>query len=35
MLQGRTEVTGFFFNPNIHPRSEFKKRLEAAKTLAG
>lgn len=34
MLEGRTEVTGFFFNPNIHPRSEFKKRLEAAKTLA-
>ncbi|MCS7281184.1 MAG: epoxyqueuosine reductase QueH [Desulfobacterota bacterium] len=22
------EVTGFFFNPNIHPFSEFKKRLE-------
>ena len=34
LLAGRAEVSGFFHNPNIHPYSEFKKRLEAAKTLA-
>ncbi len=25
------EVTGFFFNPNIHPYQEYKKRMEALK----
>ncbi|MBU2258314.1 MAG: epoxyqueuosine reductase QueH, partial [Candidatus Omnitrophica bacterium] len=28
------EVTGFFYNPNIHPEEEYKKRLEAAKGAA-
>ncbi|MBI5888600.1 MAG: epoxyqueuosine reductase QueH [Deltaproteobacteria bacterium] len=30
----RPDVWGFFHNPNIHPFSEFKKRLDAAKRLA-
>jgi len=40
LLKGRADggstpdVCGFFYNPNIHPYSEFKKRLEAAKTLS-
>jgi len=34
MLEGRYEVEGFFYNPNIHPIGEFRKRLEAAKELA-
>jgi len=29
------KVLGLFFNPNIHPRSEFKKRQEALKIYAG
>ncbi|MFH1397244.1 MAG: epoxyqueuosine reductase QueH [Candidatus Omnitrophota bacterium] len=28
------EVTGFFYNPNIHPEEEYNKRLEAAKNVA-
>lgn len=28
------DVWGFFFNPNIHPYTEYQKRLEAVKTLA-
>ncbi len=28
------DVNGFFFNPNIHPFREFKKRLSALKTVA-
>lgn len=28
------EVTGFFFNPNIHPYQEFQRRLETTKTYA-
>jgi len=27
------EPVAYFFNPNIHPRSEYDKRLEAQKTL--
>ncbi len=40
LLKGRADggstpvVWGFFYNPNIHPYSEFKKRLTAAKTLS-
>ncbi len=34
MLEGRVKVQGYFFNPNIHPYSEFKKRLEAVKRLS-
>ncbi|CUH94103.1 hypothetical protein P22_0165 [Propionispora sp. 2/2-37] len=28
------EVTGFFYNPNIHPYKEFRKRLETAREFA-
>lgn len=28
------EVTGFFFNPNIHPYQEYARRLEAAREMA-
>lgn len=34
VLEGKHEVVGFFYNPNIHPRPEFIKRLDAAKKLA-
>lgn len=34
-LEGRARVWGYFHNPNIHPYSEFKKRLAAVKELAG
>jgi predicted adenine nucleotide alpha hydrolase (AANH) superfamily ATPase len=27
------EVTGFFYNPNIHPYTEYQKRLEAFKVF--
>lgn len=33
-LAHSAEVCGFFHNPNIHPYAEFKKRLDAVKTLA-
>ncbi|MFW5923101.1 MAG: epoxyqueuosine reductase QueH [Planctomycetota bacterium] len=33
-LQGEGhEVTGYFFNPNIHPLIEFRRRLKAVKVL--
>ncbi|MBI5560720.1 MAG: epoxyqueuosine reductase QueH [Deltaproteobacteria bacterium] len=35
ILDGRYEVYGLFYNPNIHPRNEYKKRLESVKRLAG
>jgi predicted adenine nucleotide alpha hydrolase (AANH) superfamily ATPase len=28
------EVHGFFYNPNIHPKEEYERRLEAARTVA-
>ncbi|RJO65695.1 MAG: hypothetical protein C4540_00215 [Candidatus Omnitrophota bacterium] len=28
------EVTGFFYNPNIHPIEEYRRRLEAAQQVA-
>ena len=28
------EVSGFFYNPNIHPRKEYDKRLEETKKVA-
>lgn len=34
VLSGAFEVWGFFYNPNIHPKSEFRLRLEAVKKLA-
>lgn len=33
MIEGY-EVTGLFYNPNIHPVDEYKKRLEIAKKVA-
>jgi predicted adenine nucleotide alpha hydrolase (AANH) superfamily ATPase len=34
-LQGQgIRVRGFFYNPNIHPYREFKKRLVAVEQLA-
>jgi epoxyqueuosine reductase len=32
---GGHEVRGFFFNPNIHPFQEFRRRLTAVELLAG
>jgi len=29
------EVTGFFFNPNIHPYQEYQKRLDSLKQYSG
>jgi len=29
------EVTGYFYNPNIHPEEEYRHRLEAAREAAG
>jgi len=28
------EVTGYFFNPNIHPREEYERRLETVQKVA-
>ena len=32
-LRERFDVTGFFYNPNIHPQEEFRKRLMATLDL--
>ena len=32
-LRERFDVTGFFYNPNIHPREEIRKRLRATLAL--
>ncbi len=32
-MQERFRVTGFFFNPNIHPEEEYDRRLHAARQL--
>jgi len=32
-LRERFDVTGFFYNPNIHPREEYRKRLLATLDL--
>ncbi len=34
VLEGKIEVCGFFYNPNIHPYTEYRKRLDAVKILA-
>ncbi|MBI5683349.1 MAG: epoxyqueuosine reductase QueH, partial [Deltaproteobacteria bacterium] len=34
LLKGEIDIWGFFFNPNIHPYTEYQKRLTAVKTLA-
>jgi len=28
------DVEGFFYNPNIHPKDEYERRLEAARKVA-
>lgn len=33
MCEGHN-VTGFFYNPNIHPSDEYEKRLESARRIA-
>jgi len=33
MIEGH-EVTGFFYNPNIHPADEYQRRLDAAREAA-
>lgn len=33
-LNQGVDVWGFFYNPNIHPYTEYKRRLSAVKTLA-
>ncbi len=33
LAEGHT-VTGYFYNPNIHPEDEYKRRLAAARTTA-
>lgn len=34
LLQDRFHVTLFFYGPNIHPKEEYKKRLESARQMA-
>jgi len=34
LLQSSYSVTGFFYNPNIHPEEEFQLRLEETKKVA-
>ncbi|MDH4101620.1 MAG: epoxyqueuosine reductase QueH, partial [Nitrospirota bacterium] len=34
LLSRRAKLTGYFRNPNIHPRSEFERRLSSVKRLA-
>lgn len=34
LLEAGHGVTGFFYNPNIHPYTEFTRRLEAVKEFA-
>lgn len=34
LLREDFEVTGFFYNPNIHPEEEFRRRLEETRKVA-
>jgi predicted adenine nucleotide alpha hydrolase (AANH) superfamily ATPase len=34
-LKDSYDLTGFFYNPNIHPRKEYVLRLEEAKAVSG
>ena len=34
VLRDRYEVTGLFFNPNIHPYTEYRQRMETAQKFA-
>ncbi|MFZ5351410.1 MAG: epoxyqueuosine reductase QueH [Bacillota bacterium] len=33
-LKNRYEVTGLFYNPNIHPYTEYRQRMQTAKEFA-
>ncbi|MFC1490872.1 epoxyqueuosine reductase QueH [Candidatus Latescibacterota bacterium] len=33
-LRQNYEVTGYFYNPNLYPEDEYRRRLEAAKIVA-
>ncbi len=35
LINDNYEITGYFYNPNIHPESEYTKRLDSLKKLAG
>ncbi|MDD8030946.1 MAG: epoxyqueuosine reductase QueH [Acidobacteriota bacterium] len=35
LLQPSYKVTGFFYNPNIHPEEEYQLRLEEIRKIAG
>lgn len=34
VLSKEHDITGLFYNPNIHPYTEYKKRMDAAKEFA-
>lgn len=34
LREANDHVTGFFYNPNIHPYTEFRKRMDAVKDYA-
>ena len=34
LLQEGHQVTGYFFNPNIHPLEEYERRLDVARVIA-
>jgi predicted adenine nucleotide alpha hydrolase (AANH) superfamily ATPase len=34
LLKEGHNVTGYFYNPNIHPREEYERRLEVARIVA-
>jgi predicted adenine nucleotide alpha hydrolase (AANH) superfamily ATPase len=34
LLSEGHQITGYFFNPNIHPADEYEKRLQVAQTIA-
>ncbi len=34
LLKGNYDVTGYFYNPNIHPREEYDLRLKEARRVA-
>lgn len=34
VLTGEHDVTGLFYNPNIHPYTEYKKRMDTAREFA-
>ncbi|MFQ6104480.1 MAG: epoxyqueuosine reductase QueH [Candidatus Glassbacteria bacterium] len=34
-LAGQYEITGYFYNPNIHPEDEFRMRLDEAREFYG